>query len=236
LGNALLAKDRASEAIPYFEKALVLQPDDAEAHNNLADALRRSGRLDEAIAQFRKVLELRSRHGDAKEGEAHDNLGNALLEQNRIDEAIDHYRHAVDLQPDSLNFHNNLGNALLKRGLEAEAVVQYEKALVIDPTSVAVRGNLAWVFAASSDAALRHGSRAVELARQANDLSGGRDPIILNALAAAYAETGQFPQAVSIAQQALNLIASQGNTDLSKMLRREISLYRAGLPYHEPSR
>ena len=65
-GNALLSKGRAADAIPYYEKAIALRPDDAEGHNTLADALRRSGHLDEAIAQFRTVLELRSRQGDAE--------------------------------------------------------------------------------------------------------------------------------------------------------------------------
>ncbi len=233
LGDALLKEGRAREAIPYYEKALVLQPDDAEARNNLAYSLRQSGRLDEAIAQFRKVVELRSRHADPKKADAYSNLGRALVEKNQLDEAIDQYRHAVDLQPDTWNFHNSLGNALLARGLTKEAVVQYEKALAINPRSVAICGNLAWILATSSDPALRDGSKALELARLANERSGGRDPLVLNALAVAYAETGQFPQALSTAQQALDLVASQGSTDLTKLLRHEIDLYRAGSPYHQ---
>ena len=234
-GNALLSKGRAADAIPYYEKAIALRPDDAEGHNTLADALRRSGRLDEAIAQFRTVLELRSRQGDAKKAEAHYNLANALLEKNQVIDAIEEYRHAVELEPNNLDYHNNLGNALLRQGLEAEAIDEYEKVLTIDPASVAARGNLAWTLATSFNPARRQGFRALELARQANELSGERDPIILNALAAAYAETGQFAKAVSTAQQALDL-AAQGNPQLTKLLQQEIALFRAGSPYHAPSR
>jgi tetratricopeptide (TPR) repeat protein len=234
-GNALLSKGRAAEAIPYYEKALALRPDDAAGHNTLADALRRSGRLDEAIAQFRTVLELRDRQGDAKKGEAHYNLANALLEKNQIVESIEEYRHAVELEPNNLDYHNNLGNALLRQGLEADAIAEYEKVLTIDPASVAARGNLAWIWATSFNPARRQGFRALDVARQANELSGERDPIILNALAAAYAETGQFTKAVSTAQQALDL-ASGGNPQLTTLLREEIALFRAGMPYHAPSR
>ena len=112
---------------------------------------------------------------------------------------------------------------------------EYEKVLTIDPASVSARGNLAWVLATSFNPGRRQGFRALELARQANELSGERDPIILNALAAAYAETGQFSKAVSTAQQALDL-AAQDNPQLTKLLQQEIALYRAGLPYHTPAR
>jgi protein O-mannosyl-transferase len=235
LANALVKKGRAPEAVPYYKKALSLQSDDAEEHHTLADALRRSGRLDEAIAEFRTVLDLRIRQGDAKVGEAHCNLGDALLEKNQIDDAIAHYRKATEVQPQNLDFHNNLGNALLKRGLEGQAIAEFEKALSIDPTSVAARANLSWILSTSFNSAHRRGFRAVELAQQANTLSGGRDPVILNALAAAYAETGQFSKAIATAQQALKLTA-QSNPPLTKLLQQEIALYRGGLPYHAPAR
>jgi Flp pilus assembly protein TadD len=235
LGNALLKKGRAPEAVPHYERAISLQSGDAEEHDTLADALRRSGRLDEAIAEFRTVLDLRSRQGDAKVGEAHGNLGNALLEKNQVDDAIAQYRKAIELEPKKVDFHNNLGNALLKRGLEGQAIAEFEKALSIEPASVAARGNLAWVLSTSFNRAHRQGFRAVELAHQANELSGGHDPIILNALAAAYAETGQFSKAISTAQQALKLTGGS-NAPLTKLLQQEIALYRGGLPYHAPAR
>jgi len=235
LGNALVKKGRAPEAVPYYEKAISLQSDDAEEHHTLADALRHSGRLDEAIAEFRTALALRTRQGDAKVGEAHCNLGDALLEKNQIDDAIAQYRKAIELEPKNVDFHNNLGNALLKRGLEGQAIAEFEKALSIEPASVAARGNLAWVLSTSFNSAHRRGFRAVELAHQANELSGGRDPIILNALAAAYAETGQFSKAIATAQQALKLTA-RSNPPLTKLLQQEIALYRGGLPYHAPAR
>jgi hypothetical protein len=74
----------------------------------------------------------------------------------------------------------------------------------------------------------------VELARQANSLTGGEDPIILHTLAAALAETGRFPEAVETARHALRLAEARSDTSLAGHLRVEIKLYQAGRPFHIP--
>ena len=70
-------------------------PDYAEAHNNLGNALQDQGNLDEAVACYRRALELKPDYA-----EAHSNLGIALQDQGRLDEAIACYRRAMELKPD----------------------------------------------------------------------------------------------------------------------------------------
>ena len=94
------------------------------------------------------------------------------------------------------------------------------------------QNNLARVLATSSQASLRNGNKAVILARQANQLTGGENPIILSTLAAAYAEAGRFPEAVETAQRALRLAETQSNTTLADAIRSQMKLYQAGLPFH----
>ena len=53
-------------------------------------------------------------------------------------------------------------------------------------------------------------------------------------LAAAYAETGQFPQAVATAERALALAKSAGQTTLTVQLQSQLDLYRAGRPCRDP--
>ena len=72
----------------------------------------------------------------------------------------------------------------------------------------------------------------VELAQRANTLSGGQNPVILATLAAAYAEAGQFSQAVKTIEQALPLAAN--NAALSSALKKQEAQYKAGQPFHEP--
>jgi tetratricopeptide (TPR) repeat protein len=229
LGNIRLADGKLTEASALFEKALATKSDCSDAHNNLGTVFLLRGEIDEAIVQFKKAIE------EKKPGNAltHMNLGNALGRKGQLDEAIAHYRRALELRPDFPNAHNDLANVLRRKGLVHEAILHYEQGLNSDPGSIMIQSNLAWVLATSFDSSVRNGPKAVQLAEQANRLTGGDDPTILHALAAAYAEDGQFPNAVQTAQRALELADAQGITALAKSLRSEIVLYQAGSPYHE---
>ena len=232
LGNALLQKGRVDEAIAHFQKTLDLQPNYANAHNNLGNVLLQIGRVDEAIVHFQKALDLQPDHANA-----HNNLGNALLQKGRVDEAIAHYQRAVDFLPDSADAHYNLGNALLQRGRINEAVAQYLETLEIQPHFAEVQKNLgriAWVLATCPEASVRNGATAIELAERVASLTTGSDPVIMGTLAAAYAEAGRFAEAVTTAQQALQMADSQSNAVLANALRSQLKLYEAGSPFRDP--
>ena len=231
LGGALLERGRIDEAIEYFTKALELRPDHANAHNNLGKALLQKGDIDGAIREYQKTLDLQFDHSDS-----HYNIGQALRRKGQIDDAIAEYRKALELRPDHANAHNNLANALRQKGLVKEAVQHYEAALKSEPGSILVQNNLAWLLATSADPTVRNGARAVELAERAARLTRGNDPVILHTLAAAYAEKGQFSQAIAAAQQALKIADEQGLVPLAESLRNKIVLYQAGSPYHELTR
>ena len=228
LGNALLQKGRVDEAIAHYQKALEINPDSAEAHNNLGGALLPKGRVDEAIVHFQKALQL-----TPDNAEAHNNLGKALLQKGNVDEAIAHFQKALQLAPDYAKAHNNLGQALLQKGSVDEAIAHFQKALQISPDYAEAQNNLAWVLATCSQASLRNGKQAVELAQRANHLTGDGNPVVLGTLAAAYAEAGRFPEAVATAQRALQLAGTQSNTALADALRSQLKLYQAGLPFHQ---
>jgi Flp pilus assembly protein TadD len=80
---------------------------------------------------------------------------------------------------------------------------------------------------------LRDGKKAVELAQQAVQLSGVNSPEILDTLAAAYAEAGQFPKAIETARQALNLSAAPNNKLMAEVIQNQLQLFEANAPYHE---
>ena len=101
----------------------------------------------------------------------------------------------------------------------------------MQPRSVPALNNLAWILATYSDPAFRDGTKALELAQEANEFSGGSDPVILRTLAAALANAGQFSKAVEVGQLALSLTDRQ--SPLANALQQEIAGYQAGLPYRE---
>jgi tetratricopeptide (TPR) repeat protein len=226
LGNALFQQGRTEEAMAEFREALRINPAHADAHYNLGNALLQQGRAEEAMAQYRQALEI-----DPSDAEAHGNLGVTLLQQGRMEEAIAELREAVRINPRYAEAHYNLGNALLREGQTAGAITQIGKALELQPANLTIENTLAWILATASQPSLRNGARAVQMAGQASQGSGGNNPGILRTLAAAYAEAGQFPNAVQTARKALQLV--QSDTNLAGELKREINLYEAGQPFRE---
>ena len=199
------------------------------ARINLGAALRQKGRLDEATAQFQKAVE-RSPHF----APAHLDLASALLQGGRLDEAIFQYRKAIEIYPGFAQAHYGLGCALLQKGEADQAAMQYRLGIENKPDYVEAYNNLAYILATSPNASVRDGRQAVGLAEKGNRLTGGENPVVLSTLAAAYAETGQFTQAVETGVQAQRLARAQGNTALEALLAREIQSYQAGSPWRDP--
>jgi tetratricopeptide (TPR) repeat protein len=229
LGNAFLQKGQVGEAIVHYQKALEIKPDYADAHLNLGNAFLQKGQVDEAITHYQMALRINSDFS-----EAHYNLGNAFLRKGQVDEAIAHYQKALEIKPDYAEAHSNLGNAFLRKGQVNDAVAHYEKALEIKPLNIAFQNNLALVLATSPTTSLRNGIRATELAQQANQLSGGGQPLILRTLAAAYAEAKRFPEAVETAQKALKLAKDQNNAALAGKIESNLKLYEEDTPLRIP--
>ena len=228
LGGALLQQGHPGEAVVQFQKALEITPNDPVTRYNLGSALLKSGRVDEAITQFQGVLDIRSDFP-----EACSKLGSALLQHGRVDEALAQFRRAVQLNPALANVQSDLGTLLLQKGWVDEAVAHYQAALALQPANALFLNNLAWVLATCPNPEVRNGPKAVELAQKAERLGGAGNPAMLGTLAAAYAEAGQFPEALRTAQQALELATAQTNSAQADMLRANIALFRAGSPFHE---
>lgn len=224
LGSILLHKGRWDEAIAEYRHALQTDPSFADARDNLGSALLQKGQVDEAIAEYHKVLETNPDYA-----QAHNNLGLALAQKGKLDEAIAKYQWALRLDPGYADAHNNLGAALAQTGRPVEALAHFQTALRLEPTDPKTQNNLAWLLATCSEASLRNGEKAVQLAQQANDAAGGRNPVFLHTLAAAFAETGRFGDAVQIAQTALGLAQTAGQHNLAGQLTDELRRYQAAL-------
>ncbi|HZR06037.1 MAG TPA: tetratricopeptide repeat protein [Candidatus Udaeobacter sp.] len=228
LGNALLGKGQVDEAIFYCDKAVKMQPHDPDAQVALANTLLQNRRIDEAIVHYQRAVAIRPDYFLARYGLAH-----ALLEEGKFDGAVEHSRAALLIQPNDADCHTVLAVALDEKGQSAEAIEHYQKALEISPQSVSALNNLAWVLATSSNAPLRNGPRAIQFARQADQLTGGNNALVLRTLAAAYAEGGQFGKAIETAQAAMQLGRTQGDDSLVTELQQQIALYELGLPFRE---
>jgi tetratricopeptide (TPR) repeat protein len=229
LGYALLQMGRAEESFAHFQRALEIEPNRVAAvHYNLGHALLQRGRVDEAVSHLQRALEI-----DPSYVPAYSDLGYALLQKGRVEESFAHLQRALEIDPDYIAAHFNLANTLLQMGRVDEAISHLQKVLTTDPNDPEAQKNMAWVLATWPEARIRDGAKAVELAERANQLTESRDPITGATLAAAYAETGRFPDAIRTAGAALQLAANSGNVALTELIRAQIELYRSGLPYRD---
>jgi tetratricopeptide (TPR) repeat protein len=96
-----------------------------------------------------------------------------------------------------------------------------------------VMNNVAWQMATHRDARVRDGAEAVRWAQKAVSLTGGNDPIYLDTLAAAYAETGNFPRALATVKEALRLAKDQKTGGLMPGLLKARQRYQAGMPLRD---
>lgn len=125
---SIAQQGRLHEAEAEFRRVIQLDPDYAEAYNNLGNTLFYQGKLDEAAANYERALQLWPTFANA-----HCNLANIHKEQGKLDQAEAGYRHALKLSPHLPDAHNNLGTTLVEQGRLEEAEACYRQAVLLRP-------------------------------------------------------------------------------------------------------
>jgi tetratricopeptide (TPR) repeat protein len=224
--TALQVQKEGDQALEAWRKALKIDPDDATIHNDLAVALYLHGDTAEAFEQVREAIRI-----NPKLAGAHYNLGMFLSLQGQPDKALAELEYTLTLNPRYPSGEAALASAYGALGKDSEALAHWRRALTLEPRRVSVLVGIARILATAPDAALRDGKEALSLAGQANQIAAGADPSALDTLAEAYAETGQFSQALTYANRALDLAVAKGDTSTSTEIRGRIRLYTANTPY-----
>ncbi len=225
LGVALERVGRPADALAQYERALVLSPGRAQVHNNLGTLLDQMGRTNEAQAHYREALRLKP---DAPV--THLNFGTLLVKLGRMDEGIKEYSEAARLLPGDPRPWYLSGKAELKRGNDPAAVADFREALRRDGNDFQALTFLARTLASSNDSQVRNGVEALAAATRANELTGGSQPFVLDALAMAQAESGRFAEATETIQRAIDLFVAAGETNTVPELRERLVLYQSGKP------
>jgi tetratricopeptide (TPR) repeat protein len=126
-----------SDSQTLWTHTLACTSQNSAAHNAFANALVDGGRMDDAVAHYRKAIEIRPTYAAA-----HFNLGVALAGLGRPDEAVEQYRETIAIKPDDAKAQNNLGNAFLAWGQLDRAMAHCREALKIDPDFAEAHYNL----------------------------------------------------------------------------------------------
>ncbi len=128
LGVLLHAQGQPGLAISYIKRAIKIQPDYVDAHNNLGNVLKSEDLLVESEQAYRKAIEIKPDYA-----EAYYNLCNTLIKKNEMEEALAVFRTAITLKPTNPTYYESLGSSLYSAGRADEAVVVYEEWLKQDP-------------------------------------------------------------------------------------------------------
>jgi tetratricopeptide (TPR) repeat protein len=130
--------------------------------------------------------------------------------RHRYSEAVSYYNRAVALLPKSgqterSKLYVDRATAQALNGSYHGARVDLEKAIALDKNNVLAQNNYAWLLATCPDSSVRDGRRAVQHARGASETLNHGSPMVLDTLAAAEAEIGDFRSAVKNEKRALSL-------------------------------
>jgi tetratricopeptide (TPR) repeat protein len=227
-GALAMKGGRASEALPHCEQALEGNAGDGEAHTNMAIALSELGRLKEAIAHLEEAAQLLPASGVVEA-----NLGAALAQDGRLAEAEGHFENALELDPRNQQPRYSLGLLYALQRRPAEALAAWRQLLKSQPNHVPALVQSAHLLSTCPDPALRNGAEAVADAERAARITGGREPHILDALAAAYAEAGRFTEAAQTERHAMELAKPANDGQLLALFNSRLALYEARRPLRE---
>jgi protein O-mannosyl-transferase len=233
LGNALVAQGRFGEAMAQFQRALKIDPNDADAVYNLGNSLAQQGNFEAAGEQLQHALQInpgnamaaydlgnvRARQGRFEEAmaqferalkidpgltKAHYNMGSLLTQQGQLNKAIAHFRQVMHLAPEDPRPPYHLGQIFARQGKVEEAIRHYRLALRVDPANVKARYYLAVALAEQGDFQ-GAGKEFQESLRVEPNLAEAHA-----GLARALSAQGKKDQALQHYQEAVRLLKSQG--------------------------
>lgn len=254
-----LAMEKDDEALADVTRAIELNPKDIEGLRTRARVYYQKEKYKEALKDVEKIIAFQESDIDAmflrsliyagmedydaaieemqflvqqipNEPMLQSTLASLYLAAKQHDKAIEIYDRLIEEDPENERALAGRGDAKLNSGDHGAAVEDYESALALNEEDDHILNNLAWVLCTSTEDDVRDGKRAVELALKAAELTEYKQAHILSTLAAAYAEDGDFENAVKWSEKSVEL-ADDGRQ--KEDLLEELKTLKAGKPIRE---
>jgi Flp pilus assembly protein TadD len=179
---------------------------------SLGKALRRQGKIEEALDQYRRAIEI-----EPTSFKAHYNVANVLSDQQRTPEALEHYQEAVRLDPEFVPARYNLANALLAVGRPEQALSEYRETVRLDAQHHKARNNLgaALLRLGRIDEAIQHYREVISMGADVAETYRN--------LAMAYEAKGMYAEAIENYRAALQRKPdlADARENLAKLRERE---------------
>ncbi len=158
--------------------------------------------------------------------------GDAYRGKGDFEKAAADYARAVNFVPKDSAGYVTRGFTYQKMGNYKAAAADYTKGIALSPDDDGALGALAWLRATCPEPSTRDGREAIRTGTKACELTRWKNANHIDTLAAAYAETGNFEQAVKFQQQALQVRFIR--PDLKQELQERLVSYQKHKPYREP--
>jgi tetratricopeptide (TPR) repeat protein len=210
--------------IADYSESIRLDPNYARAFVQRGNAYRELGEFDRAISDLNAAIRL-----DPHYAENYLDRGFAWRDKKVFDRAVADFSEAVRLDPSAGNYAAR-AYVYKQKGDYGKAIADLETAIRLEPTMRHRLADLALIYAACPVAEHRNGRRAVELATKACEAQRLPPATALAALAAAYAEVGDFPKAIETQVRAVELAYDSQKSEQEARL----ALYRRNQPFREP--
>lgn len=223
-GYMYTEKGNFDQAIKDFDYAIGLDPNHAAAYDNRGLVWSAKDEQDKAIADHTTAIRL-----DPKNSRYYNNRGNVHSASGDYIRAIEDFNEAIRLDPQESISYNNRGNARYFLKLYDKALADFAEAIRLDPTDPVAYNSRAVLRAACPDEKYRDGKQAVEDATKACELTEWKDGEVIETLAAAHAEAGDFAKAIDWQKHAIEMADENERADLQARLE----LYQAGKPYRQ---
>ena len=220
--NAILLENAASNLTAMIHA----DPNNAEAYNKRAVVWWHEEEYDIALTDLNNAIRLQP------EGAVYYcNRAKLYTHRNKDHKAIPDFNEAIRLDPQYAEAFVMRGSSFRRLKDYPRAISDYSEAIRVDPNLGVARNLLAWLLATCPDDKYRDGKKAVESAIRACELTNWTAAGIIDTLAAAYAEVGDFDNAVKYQKQ-----ASEDPEYQERYLeggRMRLELYKERKPYRE---
>ena len=141
LGSIFNQLGEYQKSIPYYKKAIEINPEYAEGHNTLGSMYIQMDEKQKAINCFEIAIKINSNLFDPN-----NNLGVLLTEIKEFKKAKNCFEKAIEINPANKKVFYNIGNLYKELGEYQKSITYFDKAIEIDPNYVDAHNNLAGVY------------------------------------------------------------------------------------------
>jgi tetratricopeptide (TPR) repeat protein len=228
LSDMLAAEGKTDEAMTALQQALNIRPNCSDARCNLAALLLAKKLPREEEAELAEGIKL-----DPTDARLHGFLGHTFAEERKYESAEKEFAEGARLAPTDPASQYQWALASAAQHRSADAIAHYRAALAVAPDLPNALNNLAWILASNPDPHLRNGPEAVQLALRACALTQTNDPIKIETLANALAESGRFEEAAAWAQKAHDVALVHKQTGIADQNLELKILFQSRRAYYD---